>query len=376
MDIWDVAGQTHAIGALRDALERDQVGHAWALVGPARVGQEPLARSFAAALNCEVATTGCGTCSSCVRSLRGAHPAYWEFVPVGAVHRVGDVRDAWTRVASRTAIEGRYKLLRVVDADRMNDAAANAFLKMLEEPPPRTVWILELADPEDLPDTIVSRCREVRMSPWDRATMTELSQGSALSPDDRALATRAARGSPDRLRALLTAQGIEDLRAHRGIPRALRERGPGHALVAARRLDDEMKRAVEGVRDEATAERAQLAEFYGDAPPRDVLRQVEQRSSRREREVKTTVAQTALDDVAGWYRDVLLVRVGGDPADAVHVDAAEELSADAAALSERALLTSMDTLFVRREELEFNIAMTLAVEALLLDLWSIAARGA
>lgn len=376
MTIWQIPGQPHAASVLHDAVQHDQVGHAWAVVGPSGVGQEQLARSLAAALNCEVEVTGCGTCSSCARSLRGAHPAYWEFVPVGAAHRVGEVRDSWTQVASRTAAEGRYKVLRVVDADRMNDAAANAFLKMLEEPPPRTVWVIELADPEELPDTIASRCREVRVSPWDRETMAALATTAPSVTDrDRALAVRAAMGSPDRLRALLTARGLEDLRRHRSIPRELRDRGPAFALVAAAELDDEMKRAVAGVRDDARRERDQLAEFYGDAPPRDVLRQVEQRSTRREREARTVVAQTALDDLAGWYRDVLLVRTGGDPADALHADDAEGLRADAAALSERALLASIDTLFVRREELELNVAMTLAVESLLLDLWSVAAAA-
>lgn len=376
MTIWQVPGQAHATGVLHDAVARDQVGHAWAVVGPSGVGQEQLARSLAAALNCEVEPTGCGVCSSCVRSLRGAHPAYWEFVPVGAAHRVGEVRDSWTQVASRTAAEGRYKVLRVVDADRMNDAAANAFLKILEEPPPRTVWVIELADPEELPDTIVSRCREVRVSPWDRDTMVELAAaGSSASGRDRELAVRAAMGSPDRLRALLTPQGRDDLRRHRSIPRELRDRGPGFALVAAAELDNEMKRAAAGVRDDVARERAQLAELYGDAPPRDVLRHVEQRATRREREAKTVVAQTALDDLAGWYRDVLLVRSGGDPADAVHADDADGLRADAAALSERVLLASIDTLFARREELELNVAMTLAVESLLLDLWSVAAAS-
>jgi len=374
--IWQVPGQAHAADVLHDAVERGQVGHAWAVVGPSGVGQEQLARSLAAALNCEVEPTGCGVCSSCVRSLRGAHPAYWEFVPVGAAHRVGEVRDSWTQVASRTAPEGRYKVLRVVDADRMNDAAANAFLKVLEEPPPRTVWVIELADPEELPDTIVSRCREVRVSPWDRDTMAELaSAGSSASQRDRDLAVRAAMGSPDRLRALVTPQGLEDLRLHRSIPRELRDRGPGFALVAAAELDNEMKRAVAGVRDDARREREQLSELYGDAPPRDVLRQVEQRSTRREREAKTVVAQTALDDLAAWYRDVLLVRSGGDPAEAVHADDADGLRADAEALSEQALLASIDTLFVRREELELNVALTLAVESLLLDLWSVAAES-
>ena len=376
MTIWQIPGQPHAANVLHDAVRHDQVGHAWAVVGPSGVGQEQLARSLAAALNCEVEVTGCGTCSSCARSLRGAHPAYWEFVPVGAAHRVGEVRNSWTHVASRTAAEGRYKVLRVVDADRMNDAAANAFLKMLEEPPPRTVWVIELADPEELPDTIVSRCREVRVSPWDRETMAALATTAPSVTDrDRDLAVRAAMGSPDRLRALLTARGLEDLRRHRSIPRELRHRGPAFALLAAAELDDEMKRAVAGVRDDARRERDQLAEFYGDAPPRDVLRQVEQRSTRREREARTVVAQTALDDLAGWYRDVLFVRTGGDPADALHADDAEGLRVDAGALSERALLASIDTLFVRREELELNVAMTLAVESLLLDLWSVAAAA-
>ena len=371
--IWEVPAQGHAVELLRDAVAADAVGHAWALIGPGGVGQEALTRSLAAALNCDAAITGCGTCPSCRPSLRGAHPAYWEFVPVGAVHRVGDVRHQWTHVASRTAAEGHVKVLRVVDADRMNEAAANAFLKVLEEPPPRTVWVLELADPEELPDTIVSRCRVVRVSPWDRDTLREAAAGTDATPADRELAVRAAMGSPARLHQLLgTDEGLADLRRHRRIPRELRERGPGYALVAAHELGAEMKRAVAEVQEAAKQESAQLEEFYGDAPPRDVVRQLEQRATRREREVKTTVAQTTLDDLAGWYRDVLLVRGGGDPAEALHADDAEGLRADADMLTEQALLRSLDTLFARREELELNVQVTLAVEALLLDLWTIA----
>ena len=374
MTIWEVPGQLHAVRVLRDAVEHDQVGHAWAFNGPAGVGQQALARSLTAALNCEVATTGCGTCSSCARSLRGAHPAYWEFAPTGAAHRVGEVRDSWMRVASRTANEGRYKVLRVIDADRMNESAANAFLKVLEEPPERTVWILELADPDELPDTIPSRCRVVRVTPWDRETMAQVAGGPPLDAD-RELAVRAAMGAPERLRALLTDEGLADLKRHRRIPRELRERNQGFALVAAKELDDEMKRAVAGVREDANRERERLAVFYSDAPPRDVLRQVEQRSTRREREARTIVAQTALDDLAGWYRDVLMVRCGGDPADAVHCDDAEGLRADADASTERALVRSIETIFKRREELEFNVQLSLAIEALLLELSVVAFEG-
>jgi DNA polymerase-3 subunit delta' len=374
MKLWDVPGQAHAVRILRDAVEHDHVGHAWAFNGPAEVGQQGLARSLAAALNCEVAATGCGTCSSCTRTLRGAHPAYWEFAPTGANHRVGEVRDSWMRVASRTSSEGRYKVLRIIDADRMNEAAANAFLKVLEEPPERTVWVLELADPDELPDTILSRCRLVRVTPWDRHTMADVAGGQPLNADHE-LAVRAAMGAPTRLQTLLTEQGLEDLRRHRQIPRELRQQGQGFALVAASALDDEMKRAVSDVRDEAKREREQLTDIYSDTPPRDVLRQVEQRSMRREREAKTMVAQTALDDLAGWYRDVLMVRCGGDPADTLHSDDAQGLRADADALSERALVRSIDTIFARREELEFNVQISLAIEALLLDLSTLALTG-
>jgi hypothetical protein len=182
-------------------------------------------------------------------------------------------------------------------------------------------------------------------------------------------------GAPTRLQTLLTEQGLEDLRRHRQIPRELRRQGQGFALVAASALDDEMKRAVSDVRDEAKREREQLTDIYSDTPPRDVLRQVEQRSMRREREAKTMVAQTALDDLAGWYRDVLMVRCGGDPADTLHSDDAQGLRADADALSERALVRSIDTIFARREELEFNVQISLAIEALLLDLSTLALTG-
>ena len=374
MNIWDVPGQPHAVRVLRDAVEHQQVGHAWAFTGPADVGQRALARSLAAALNCDVERAGCGTCSSCTRTLRGAHPAYWEFAPTGAAHRVGEVRDSWIRVASRTSSEGTAKVLRIVDADRMNDAAANAFLKVLEEPPEHTVWILELADPEELPDTILSRCRVVRVSPWGRETMLDVAGGAPLDAD-RELAVRVAMGAPARLHHLLTDEGRADLRRHRSIPRELRARTQGFALVAARQLDDEMKRAVADVKSDVKREREQLDEVYRDAPPKDVLRQVEQRSARREREARTIVAQTALDDLAGWYRDVLFVRRGGDPADALHCDDADGLREDAEVLSERTLLRSLETIFVRREELEFNVQLPLAIEALLMELSSLALEG-
>ena len=174
--VWDVPGQDHAVEVLRRAVDRDEVAHAWAFIGPAGVGQEAATRWFAAALNCGSFAPPCGACDICRRCLRGAYPALSEFAPVGAAYRKADVQEQWLRTAFRSLSEGRTKVLRISDADRMNETAANTFLKGLEEPPPRTVWVLEITDPDELPDTILSRCRVVRFAAWSAAALTAEAQ--------------------------------------------------------------------------------------------------------------------------------------------------------------------------------------------------------
>jgi len=372
---WDLPGQARAAAVLQGACARGEVSHAWAFTGTAGVGQERAARTLAAALNCPHARDGApdGTCATCDRCARGAHPAYREFAPAGTVHRVVEVRETWIPTASRTAAEGAWKVLRVVDADRMNEPAANAFLKVLEEPPPRTVWVLDVADPDELPDTILSRCRVVRFVPWGPAELDGEARRAGLDHDgDRALAVRAAFGSPPALARLAAPGGLDDLRAHREIPRRLRAVGPGHAVVAARALDDEAKRRTAALKAEGKAELESLADRYADTLPRSVTKQVEDRLARREREARLGTLQAALDDLVGWYRDCLLVGAGGDPADAVHADDPDGLRDDAAALPASVLLRSADLVTATRTDLELNLQQSLALEALFLDLSTLA----
>lgn len=370
-DLWAEAGQAHAAESLRAAVARGQVPHAWAFTGPAGVGQEEAARALAAALNCPHTAQGrpCGTCDVCARCARGAYPALWEFHRVGRQHRVADVRGLWLHAASRSTVEGTWKVLRIVDADHMNDTAANAFLKVLEEPPARTVWVLDITDPDELPDTILSRCRAVRFAPWRPAELDRQARRLGLDDAaDRALVVRASLGLPARLHRLCAEGGLEDLRAHRAVVAGLREEGPGHALVAARAWEEEGKRRTAAIKAHDQATRARLAEGYGVEVPRAVTRELDDRRTREEREARTAVAQDALDDLLSWLRDVLLVTAGGDPRDAVHVDAPDALRADAAALGPAALLRACDRVVATREEVELNVQQGLALEALFLDL--------
>jgi DNA polymerase-3 subunit delta' len=366
MDVWDIPAQPRAAEVLSGAVARDDIGHAWAFLGPPDVGQQQAARAFAAAAN-GVA----GDAVQAGRFMRGAHPAYREFVPVGAFHRKDDVHGLWLEAANSTVKEGRVKVLRIVAADRMNDNAANAFLKALEEPPPGTVWILDLADPADLPDTILSRCRVLTFRPWTAAQLADLAVQLGLRGTDADLAVRAAMGSPSTLRRLADPRALADYRDHRSWLVRIRGEGPGFALRASRALKDEIARRVKAIETEGDAELTRLAELYGDEPPKVVVKELEERTKRLARAEQTTTVQQALDDLVGWCRDALLVGGGGGVAggasDAVrNVDDLDDLREQAAAIPPAALFEICDAAQVVREAVEVNVRWDLAVEAFLL----------
>lgn len=367
-DVWAVPGQQRVARVLAAAAASGTVGHAWALIGSPGLGQAGLAAALTAALCCPAGEPGvaCGGCDECRRALRGAHPALRTFRPTGSLHRVDDVREQWLPAAFRSA--PHWKVLRVVDADRLNLAAANAFLKALEEPPPHTVWMLDVTDPDELPDTVLSRCRQLRLAAMSRAELhAEAERLGLTDPGDRELAVRAAVGSPARL-ARLADGGLARLRAHRALLARLREEGQGVALLAWHELKDEIDARVEAIKAETSQQQAELAVAYGGELPSAVARELSDRGTRREREARLDVVQGALDDLLAWVRDVVVIQAGGEAGEVINVDASDELRADGAALSAPDLLWAADRIQRTRDDLERNAQPQLAIEALLLEL--------
>lgn len=358
---WDVPRQPHAVSVLSHAAASGDHGHAWAFVGPPGVGQDRAARTFAAAVNGvldDPATAG--------RFLRGAHPAYREFHPVGAFHRKDDVHGLWLEAANATVKEGRVKVLRIVAADRMNPNAANAFLKGLEEPPPGTVWILDIADVQEVPDTILSRCRTLRFAAWTPEALADLARSLGVAAADVALITRTAMGSPEAVRRLAEPDNLAAYRTHRAWLGRIRRDGPGQALVASAALKAEISRRTKAIAAQGEDELESLVDLYGDQPPRAVTRDVEERYKRLGRAEQTATVQQALDDVVSWCRDLLVLR-GGGGADLVrNVDAIEALREDVEVLPAAALLAICDDAVHVREALEVNVRWDLAIESFLL----------
>jgi DNA polymerase-3 subunit delta' len=145
-----------------EVVEAGAMTHAWLFTGPPGSGRSVAARAFAAALQCP--NGGCGECAACHTTLGGTHADVRFVVPEGLSIGVNEMRSLVLRAAS-SPTQGRWQVLLVEDADRLTEQAGNALLKAVEEPPPRTVFLLctPSTHPDDISVTIRSRCRVVTL---------------------------------------------------------------------------------------------------------------------------------------------------------------------------------------------------------------------
>jgi DNA polymerase-3 subunit delta' len=373
---WEtVVGQPAATSALRSALRSDELAHAWMVVGPRGVGQQPLAAALAASLNCPdaAADAGCGTCDTCVRTASGAHTGLQVFLPEGATYTVEHVRDEWTRSATRSATEGRRKVLRITAADRMNEAAQNAFLKILEEPPPSVVWLLEVEDESALLETIVSRCRRLSVVPWGPDALLLEATRLGVPEEQRAALVRAAMGSPERLADLADPDVAEARWRHLGVLDRLATAGPAVVVPLAKELVSWAKGRSAARRTANEAELAALERQFGvDArgkgwPPR-LQAQLKRRHARLEREEQRRALDLLLDDLASYLRDLLTISGGGGTDALVNVDHEAALRRDAARVPPTAAIEGLRAIAACREALDRNGAAELQLERVLLAL--------
>lgn len=373
-DPWaEVIGQPAAVRAVRAALARDELAHAWLLVGPESVGQQQLCRALGAALNCAgppAPDAGCGRCPSCVRILRGTHPAVLDLEPDGASHVVADVREGWIPLASRTLSDGRRRVLRVVGADRMNEAAQNAVLKVLEEPPPSVVWVLDAEHAGALLDTVVSRCRRLDLVPWGPGALAARAEQIGLDPARRDALVRASGGSPARLEALADLDVADARDRHLDVVDTLATQGPGVVVPLAKDLVAWARSRSAVVKERNAEELARLeAEFGVDGgrgwPPR-VKQQLTRRHERTERQAQREALDLVLDDLASYLRDLVAVGSGGDVTTLVNPDAEQGLRRDTARLPVRDAIDALAAVADCRAALDRNGSPELHLERLLL----------
>ena len=311
--IWDmVVGHDEAVAMLKEAVAGERVTHAWLFTGPPGIGKLHTARVFAAALNCP--SGGDGTCDTCRRILRGVHPDVHVIVPEGDNLLVEDVR-AVREEASRTHHEAPIAVFILDEADRLTEAAANALLKVLEEPPPGVVFVLVVRSTEALVDTVPSRARTLPFVSLSLAELTAaLGARLHLDPDQTAWAAAASHGRLARATALLT---DEAARTRRSTVLDLTDRlasgQPSDALAAAATVVAIADEVAAAARSRQEREVAELEEAFGTGRGTGALRKrLETRHRRELRRVRFDAIRDSLADLLGAYRDIALLSGGAD----------------------------------------------------------------
>jgi len=361
-----VAGEQVPAGAMT---------HAWLFTGPPGSGRSVAARTFAAALECATGT-GCGECTGCRTTLHGTHADVRLVVPAGLSISVAEMR-ALVQAAARRPTTGEWQVVIIEDADRLTEGASNALLKAVEEPPDRTVFLLCAPSdhPEDVSVTIRSRCRLVNLrSPGPESIARVLVERDGVDPELASWAASVCGGHIGRARRLATDDNSRKRRETvLRIPLGLRR--PADVFSCA----DELIMAAEGDASEASKERdeAEKAELRnamgGDATGKGVagakraaeaaVKQLEKRQKSRATRTQRDTLDLALVDLAGFYRDVLVVNSGAQ-ASLNHPDHASDVHEAARSWTPESTLRRLEAVLACREAILWNVKPRIAVEAM------------
>ncbi|MDX1763491.1 MAG: DNA polymerase III subunit delta' [bacterium] len=328
MPLSEIIGQDRAVEVIRRELANERIPQAYLFCGAESTGKQRTAVALAMALLCDAGTReGCGVCPSCRKIALGQHPDVRRCGPVartkGAVEKIyiDQIRELQQEIGL-SAMEGKWKVFIIDDADRMVDQAANALLKTLEEPPEQSLLILVAAHPDHLPATILSRCRTIRFQP-------------------------------------LTEEALADI--------VVREKGVGRAdaLLLARYARGHAAQAMALDYDELTATRERLIIETNELDGQDVttLFAFSEKFTRN-----TAEAIELLEFMVTWIRDLIAVKIRGRDGALTHVDRGATLENLCREQSLTQLLAKFDFLQEGLGKLYRNVNARMTVESVLVKM--------
>ncbi|OON81050.1 DNA polymerase III subunit delta' [Streptomyces tsukubensis] len=394
MTVWDdlvgqdrVSRQLAAAARDADALvsanaartappDASRMTHAWLFTGPPGSGRATAARAFAAALQCTSpdralgGEPGCGFCDGCHTTMIGTH-ADVEIVRTDLLSiGVKETRELVRRAQLSPAV-GRWQVIVLEDADRLTEGAGNVLLKGVEEPAPRTVWLLCSPSLEDVLPTIRSRCRHLTLrTPTVDAVTDVLTRRDGIEPGLAASVARATQGHIGRARRLATDERARERRAT-VLKMPLRVADIGGCLRAAQEMVDaaaeDAKQVAEEVDVKETEDmRAALGGQSGGRMPRGTagaMKELQDRQKRRSTRTQRDSLDLALVDLTGFYRDVLALQLRSRVplANTELRDALDRIAGDS---SPESTLRRIEAIGACRTALDRNVAPLLAVEAM------------
>ena len=371
--------QTEVISILKDAVEASRMvdnktqsmTNTWLFTGPPGSGRSNAAIAFAAALVCK--DGGCSKCNDCMSTIIGNHADVELIKTAGLSIKIDEVRELITRASWAPSV-ANYRVVVMEDADRLTESAANALLKVIEEPGLRTIWLLCAPTLTDVLPTIRSRCRHLSLrTPSTKAIAKLLIERDGVESSTADFVARASGGHIGRARRLATDSTARENRSNiMKLPFMIKD--VASAFKAAQFLVDAAKAdALVDAEKKDEDEISKLKEAWGATGSKlvaggaKVVKELEKEQKSRSTRMVRDYLDRALLDLSTLYRDVLLVQSNSVDS-LINQDLTSQINQLAQATKPEQTIRKIEAILKTRRNLAQNAAPLLLIEALMCEL--------
>ena len=371
--------QTEVISILKDAVEASRMvdnktqsmTNTWLFTGPPGSGRSNAAIAFAAALVCK--DGGCSKCNDCMSTIIGTHADVELIKTAGLSIKIDEVRELISRASWAPSV-ANYRVVVMEDADRLTESAANALLKVIEEPGLRTIWLLCAPTLTDVLPTIRSRCRHLSLrTPSTKAIAKLLIERDGVESSTADFVARASSGHIGRARRLATDSAARENRSNiMKLPFMIKD--VSSAFKAAQFLVDAAKAdALVDAEKKDEDEISKLKEAWGATGSKlvaggaKVVKELEKEQKSRSTRMVRDYLDRALLDLSTLYRDVLLVQSNSVDS-LINQDLISQINQLAQATKPEQTIRKIEAILKTRRNLAQNAAPLLLIEALMCEL--------
>ena len=371
--------QSEVVAILKEAVQSARniedltqgMTNTWLFTGPPGSGRSNAAIAFAAALVCK--ESGCSKCNDCMSTIIGTHADVELIKTEGLSIKIDEIRELITRASWAPSVAS-YRVVVMEDADRLTESAANALLKVIEEPGLRTIWLLCAPTLTDVLPTIRSRCRHLSLrTPSTKAVANLLIERESIDPKTAEFAARAAGGHIGRARRLATDENAKQNRT-RILKLPLMIKDVASAYKAAQFLVDAAKAdALKDSEKKDEDEISKLKEAWGATGSKmasgssKVIKELEKEQKVRSTRMVRDYLDRALLDLATLYRDIMLVQSNSTDL-LINQDLVEQINQLTSTSSQAKTLDRIEAILKTRRNLAQNAAPLLLFEALMCEL--------
>jgi len=347
--------QPEALQSLKNMYLKKRIPHALLIQTPGGVGETELAEVIVNYLICEKpieALVPCNKCNSCLLQKSGSYPDYHEIKPKGLMRSIKvDDMTAMTKALYTTSMTGSAKIAVIEQAETLRKETANQFLKILEEPPEKTFFILMTTRHERLLPTIKSRCQSIRLKLLNNPTIMQLLKDYELSKEDQEFITAISRGRYKKVEQLLDtiqeykqlARILSKILCHRENTLTMICELSSNFTGKLRELRKEFDKNSEAQLKNKTAELKDLQPGVRNA----VLSEIEEQLKSEQGEFERGQRAVFFDTLMELWRDILLLKHKNESA-LIHKFLKSELKEAAQKYSEEEIMTALNDIEIVR----------------------------